>query len=650
MNNRKILSVISLLLCLVMLFAACSQTSPEETAATTAEAEEVAAAEAVTVPVEAEEISFYDVTDGDYKIKISPIYKKDGKTVIAAYILSVKDKDNKEVNAKAFPMLMSVVAATSNDKGIVLTKDKNKNYIKVNTYADDKGNLLVIQDAGDSNGNSNREEYLKLTKVTNEKGSSHYLVTDTVVEIVTEKGVVYAVIDGKRIKVATVDAKNTTVKAKMQKDTAPSKDNKKKETTTKKTPSKDDSSSQQDNYQGIILLKNGAAESKADGVSIKTHEVTISKGGEYRITSKTSDWHGVIKVHLKNTEEADLRFENVNISYNKGNIIQILDSSDSTERDFLEAEAASETVADDDINDAMEDLSDVDAAPNVSLTFPTGTTSTFECSSNIYTGVIYNESKLEIKGNGKVKLTATANANNVICSTKSVSIKNVTATITSAAFGATDSIGGSRGIFAYNKVNINSGDITIRTNGDSVRCTRYSQEGGSFNATSSACDGIDTNSSINISGGKCTVTALNKASFKVRRVNNQERYDVQGMRIPPNDRIRDGKGDGFFISGGTVKGESKRVSDYALSPSQETIVCRTVKTTKKNSAEMKNPVKWSVGSLASSSNSCVKFLYSSSSVVKGKAYDVKVNNSEKEHTWEWSGNYGSCRVVSTSSR
>ena len=114
-----------------------------------------------------------------------------------------------------------------------------------------------------------------------------------------------------------------------------------------------------------------------------------------------------------------INLENVKISNTSRNIIQIIDTSIVTDRSFLEAEAVVGTTADDDI----EEVSDMVSAPDVSLTFPTGTQSTFTTSGNGVTGVVYNESKLTIKGNGKATISATKNANNAICSTKSIKIK-----------------------------------------------------------------------------------------------------------------------------------------------------------------------------------------------------------------------------------
>ena len=101
---------------------------------------------------------------------------------------------------------------------------------------------------------------------------------------------------------------------------------------------------------------------------------------------------------------------------------------------------------------------------------------------------------------------------------------------------------------------------------------------------------------------------------------------------------------GFHISGGKVIGESKKVSDYGMTPSQYTFVCRTVKKTKGSSAETKAPVKWGVSTFASSDNSCVKFLYSSSGI-SNKDYKVQINNKEREYKWTWNGKLGACYVT-----
>ncbi|MBR3150345.1 MAG: carbohydrate-binding domain-containing protein, partial [Eubacterium sp.] len=668
MTKDVIIKISALVIAAVMLLTACSGAKTADTAATTAVNAEQAADVAVTQASAEKASSIYEITDGENTLRLSPIFGLDGKNIVAAYIISVKDKTGKDLTAQSFPMLMSVVAATGNEAAIQLTKN-NGSLVRIESYSDDKGEIIAIQDVNDVNKNNKRDDFLKLEKVNGKNGAKHYKLTSEIVQIVKDgDNTAHAVVNGKKIKLTKVNSKNKAVQEKANADTAkavqeqstqaadnnsttaPSKTPNSENTTnnssgTTKPSTKPSTTSKTDNYSKIVLKKNGAAEANIDGVSTSTNEVVIAKGGDYVVTSDTTTWHGVIKIKLSNKEKADVRFENVDISYNKGSIIQIIDTSDNSTRDFLEAEVSSESATDDTLNDAMEDLADRESAPDVSLTFPTGTKSTFECSSNVYTGVIYNESKLEIKGNGKVDFTATANANNVICSSKSVTFKNVTAHLKSAAFGVTNSIGGSRGIFSYSRVNVESGSVRIDSNGDSVRCDRFLQSGGTLTATSSAADGIDTEDSIDIKGGEATVIALQKSSFKVRRLNNQERYD-NGERIPIKDCVRSGKNDQFRIDGGTVKGESKKVTDPMGSSTQKVFVCRTVKNNKGDKTELKNPVSWKVGSVASSSNPCVKFLYSSNSV-SNKNYDIKINNSSADSSWTWSSNYGACFVKSS---
>ncbi len=660
MKSKKFLTII-LCICLVLSFAACTKNAQQAAAPadTSSQAvnEEVTAANAV---VSIDEVSFYDAKDAKgNSLKISPIYSKDGKTVVAAYIISVTDANNKQLDSKAYPLLNNVVAARSDSNGITLTTDSTSNLIRIDTYADAKGNMIAIKDINDANGNNNRDEFLKMTKKTNEKGSVHYLLTDEVVEVKKQQGKTLVVQNGKTIVVKKVDSKNKTVKNKTEKDTAANSEKKaieKKQEEEKKKEDKKKQDSKKENetanpddkvYTDIVLKKNGKAECSSKNVSLSTNEVLISAPGDYKFTSQTDTWHGSIKVKLKNDEEAELRFEDVDISYNSGNIIQLIDESENTDRSFIEVEAAAGTVAD----DAIEELSDRESAPNVSLSFPTGTKSTFENSANVYTGVIYNESKLTIKGNGKATFKAAVNANNVISSSKSITIKNVDLHLETAAAGVTSKIGGAKGIFSYGKVNVESGSLSIYSNGDGIRCDEYNQTGGSASIVSSACDGIDADDLILIGGGTTKVKALEKTSLKVRRVNNQDRLEslqAQGQNVSGSFKkncIRDGKNDGFKVNGGKVSCESYKVST-PRNTSQKVIICKASKQTKGNDDESKKPVKWKISGVASSDNECIKFFYSSSSVSKND-YKVTVNGSEKETTWKWNGNVGVAKVVSS---
>ena len=665
MINKKLIAIM-LSLSLVAALCACSLIDPasssnsgNNSAQSTTSADDT---QEKIVSVESDEISFYDATDSKgNSLKLSPIYDKEGKSVIAAYIITAFDKNANPLDAKAYPLLNCVVAATSGEKSISLTENADKQLIKIETYADANGNIIAIQDINDINKNNNKTEFIKLTKQTNDKGSVHYLLTNEVIEIKEEKGKKVAVEDGKKTEVKKVDSSNKTVAKKTEKDTASTSEKKdidKKQSTTKKGGdssggnssggnSSGSQTSEEKTYMNIVLKKNGKASSSASGVECNQNEVIINNPGDYKITSETDEWHGGIKVKLKNDEEAELRFEDVNISYNKGNIIQLIDESDNTDRSFIEAEATAGTVAD----DAIEELSERTSAPNVSLSFPTGTTSTFENTANVYTGVIYNEAKLTFKGNGKVNLKAAVNSNNVISSSKAITIKNVSMYLETAAAGITSKLGGAKGIFSYGKVNLESGTLTINSNGDAIRCDEYNQSGGTANIVSSACDGIDADDLITISGGTIKVKAYEKTSLKVRRVNNQDRLEAEeakGGSVASSFRkfcIREGKTDGFEINGGTVICESYKVSTPRKSK-QKVIICKASKLVKGSAEESKKAVKWKIDGVASSEGSSVKYFYSSSSVTQ-KNYKILADGNEKETTWKWADNVGVAKVVSS---
>lgn len=405
-----------------------------------------------------------------------------------------------------------------------------------------------------------------------------------------------------------------------------------------------------DNAIEIVLEKNMMASSKSPNVSIAQGEVLIDKPGDYVIRQKTgsSAWHGQIIIKLKNTQEASFRFENVHIDNDSKNIIQIIDSSiKGADRSFLEAEAA----ADSSLDNAISEVADNEKAPNVSLSFPTGTSSTFVTSANSYTGVIYNESKLTIKGNGSAKITSKKNANNCICTTKSLTVKNVALTLetihnTTSSAVAT-STGSAKGIFSFSKVYLESGFLTIKTNGDAIRCNRFYMYDGTANIKSSACDGIDADNSIIISGGNITSVALKKSSFKVRRVNNTEKKIENTEKnikeeVPSDDLVRAGREDCFRINGGKVVGESKKITSLDrkyqsdnVDSKQASVLGKIVKLnagTATSQDEDKAPSIIKIGNW-SSKNKCTKFLYSSASVKKDTKYSASANGNSSEVSW-----------------
>ncbi|MBR2100152.1 MAG: hypothetical protein IJ927_02335 [Eubacterium sp.] len=651
MKKEKIISIL-LCICFAISFAACTKQA-EQTAATTQPTETTTTEVAAQIAaVSSEVISFYDATDNLGNIlKLSPIYAADGKTVVAAYVVSATDKDKKALDAKAYTALNCVIAAKSSDKGIELSYDSAKKLITVESYADNNGNIVAIMDINDINKNGNKTEYIKLSKKTNEKGSVHYVLTNETVEIKVENGKKVLVEKGKKTEVKIVDASNDKVKKTVASDTASSSE-KPAQSGTDNKPA--DTATPQEEYVSIVLKKNGKAACSATGVEISDNKVEITKADKYRITSETDVWHGAIIAKFKNDEEAELRFEDVHISVSsamKTVPVQIIDASDTTVRSFIEAEATAETTAD----NAIETLSERDSAPEVDIVFPTGTKSSFENSANLFTGVLYNEAKLTVKGNGKATFKAVANANNVISTSKSVTVKNVDLTLESANHDVASKFpsGGARGIFSYSRVKLESGKLTIKSNGDSIRCDSYEQEGGTLNAASSACDGIDADDLIDIEGGSLSVVALEKTALKVRRVNNQDKLDAYiaaGSKVTDAFKktcIRAGKNDGFKIDGGTVRAESYKTST-PRNNDQKVIICKASKQVKGNDDESKKPVKWKISGVASSNNSSVKFLYSASGI-KQQNYTITVDGSEKDTTWTWKNNVGIAKVVSSTS-
>lgn len=404
----------------------------------------------------------------------------------------------------------------------------------------------------------------------------------------------------------------------------------------------------------INLTKNGNAECKSSNVTISPASskndyqgtVYIEKGGDYVITSNVDTWHGQIVINLANTESANIRIENVNITSTKANVIKILDRNITTERTFIEADASSGTAGGDTDNalrDEMKEVSKNDKAPNVDLSFPTGTSSSFSTSANSLSGVIYNESKLTLKGNGKVNVSATNNRNNAICSTKSITVKNVTANLSTAANSSPSALSSARGIFTFSKVYVESGALNIKSNGDGVRCEEFNSSGGKTDITSSAADGIDADDAINITGGNVTVKGLEKSCFKVRRINNQEKIDAGDKSIKASDGVTKTTHT-FKIDGGTVIAVGKNVTTVQKASKQASITCRSVKF--EGTEEAKKAIKFTIkgtGVNVTSPSECIKYLYSSPSIDKTKEYTASSSGyASKKVTFD--GTVGDVRI------
>lgn len=654
MNSiKKIIAVFTAASIMVCCFAGCSEKA-EPTADTTVSTtvtttQQVVSAVDVSKSAEQEIISFTGTDKDGNTLNLVPVFDKDGKTVIAGYITSVTNKAKQLLNANQYKLLNCVVGASSADGKIVLDTDKEKNLVQIEAYSDLQGNLVCMKDTKDLNKNKNTAEFIKIMSGIDSNKVKIYMAYTTAdkkyqpVTISSENSKLYMTENGKKTEVKLVNALNTAASKTVSKD---ANDNKKKSktTTTKKSKTKKTSTTAPGkSYIGIKLLKNRAAECNSPNVTLSTGKVVITKGGDYKITSSTDNWHGQIEVRLKNTESAELRFEDVKITNDSENIIRIIDTSIPSDRSFIEAEAMAGTAAD----DAIKEVADNNKAPNVDISFPTGTKSTFETSANSYTGVIYNESKLTVKGNGSAEINSTRNANNCICSTKSITIKNVRLSLKTAQNGSTanlaESTGSAKGIYSYSNVIMESGSLNIKSNGDAIRCDSFTSKGGTTTLKSSACDGIDADDAIVLSGGTVKSIALQKSCFKVRRVNNTEKGIGKGVRA--------GKGDTFKITKGTVIGESKKITTVQKASTQASITCKAQKAGKGTAAaaeESKVPIKFNISGLKKSENECIKFLYSSSSVKSGKAYTV--NGGKDPGTVKWVGKVGMAEITSSNTK
>lgn len=663
MKRKKILSLILASIFIISCFAGCSAQQAEKTTSSAARVTEKAETTAQAPVSLDEEIVSFTVTDKDRNIlTLVPIFDKDASTIVAGYIMSVTDRNGKELTAKLYPLLNSVVSVTTADGKLNLDTDSKGELISVETYSDTDGNLIAIKDVKDVNSNKNTDEFLKLNSVKDSNKITQYVIEYTVVKVSKDKNNNSYVTEGKKkTEAKIVDSSNTAATDKVKKDTKNNENTiaKENESTTSNSSGNNESGTskpsgeagtttspaEQDDTINIILKKNRTASCSSSDVAISTGQVNIKKGGNYRFTSETDDWHGQITVELENTENCELRFEDVNITNDTKNIIQIIDKSITSDRNFLEAEADIDTAA----SNEIKDVSEKDSAPNVDISFPTGTSSTFSTSANSYTGVLYNESKLTIKGNGSAVFAATKNANNCICTTKSITIKNVNLTLTTAQNDNTQSLaktsGSAKGIFSYSKVTVESGKLTVKSNGDCIRCDDFYLNGGTADLKSSACDGIDADDAIIISGGNITSIATQKYCYKVRRVNNTEEF----LR---NGRVRAGADDCFRINGGTVLGEGFRISSLSNAfqsdkkdSAQASVTAKIVK--KGTTEESKTPAVIKINTLnKSSSNKVTKFIYSSSGVKQGTDYTATANG--KSAAVIWNGNFGVAEIATTS--
>lgn len=647
MNLKKAMVIILAAGMIGASFVACSQNTNDE-------AQKAAATSAAVAAKEQSEETAQPQTEIESKV----VTDKNGETTVVTQVVTKKTDSTKVAYSNKAQATSSASgnANKTNAKG-----KKSANVTSVKNGSTKNAKTLANGENSATKGNGN-EATKGVTKVSNGKSSKHSADNATKSANDSSKGKEATKSTAKSSggKKATKPVTKTSDDKETTKSSgkASSGNETKKATTTKPSTTKAHATTEAKETV-ITLQKNGNASCQSEKVSINSSgygTVTINSPGDYIIKSDVDVWHGQIIVKLKNTENADIRLENVNIATQNANAIQIIDTSINSNRSFIEADVSSGTAGagdtDNTLQDAMKEVAKQSKAPNVSLSFPTGTSSSFSTVSNNISGVLYNESKLTIKGNGKVTFESKKNRNNAIASTKSVSFKNVDATLMTPANESTSALSSARGIFCYSKVNVESGNLTIKSNGDGIRCEEFNSADGITNIKSSASDGIDADDAINITGGKVTVEALQKSCLKVRRVNNQEKLDEGKTGVKANDGIN--KPDHTFkIDGGTVVAMGKNITTLKSVKSGQTtskqasIVCKSVKA--KGSEEAKKAIDFSIkgsGVNASSGVKCIKYLYSSPSVDSSKEYTVSSSGYSTEKV-VFTGEAGVAKIIVT---
>lgn len=645
MNLKKAMVIILAAGMIGASFVACSQNTNDEAQKAAATSTAVAAKE------QSEE-----TTQPQTEIESKVVTDKNGETTVVTQVVTKKTDGTKV----AYSNKALATSSSKSKKNNVSSASGNAN--KTNAKGKKSANVTTAKNSATKNAKNsangensatkaNGNEAAKgVTQVSNAKSSKHS--ADNTTKSANDSS------NGKEATKSTAKSSGSKETTKPSAKASGGNETKKATTTTKPSTTKAPATTEAKETV-ITLQSNGNASCQSEKVSINSTgygTVTINSPGDYIIKSDVNVWHGQIIVKLKNTENADIRLENVNIATQNANAIQIIDTSIDSNRSFIEADVSSGTSgagdADNTLQDAMKEVAKQPKAPNVSLSFPTGTSSSFSTVSNNISGVLYNESKLTIKGNGKVTFESKKNRNNAIASTKSVSFKNVDATLITPANESTSALSSARGIFCYSKVNVESGSLTIKSNGDGIRCEEFNSADGTTNIKSSASDGIDADDAINITGGKVTVEALQKSCLKVRRVNNQEKLNEGKTGVKADDGIN--KPDHTFkIDGGTVVAMGKNITTLKSVKSGQTtskqasIVCKSVKA--KGSEEAKKAIDFSIkgsGVNASSGVKCIKYLYSSPSVDSSKEYTVSSSGYSSEKA-VFTGKAGVAKITAT---
>ncbi len=429
--------------------------------------------------------------------------------------------------------------------------------VTLTALVDDKGNVIALQDALDLDNDKDVTEYFKATTTADsannlfirldkdDKGNLVNVTVETrkegsktVTEVKTS--------DGKKQTVSKSTEAPNLIVSHPPKKTGETTTKKKDETTTKKpsdenpakpnggndTPVTPDPTPTVD-YTAIVLKKNGEVACDASNVTVSGSaatggiEVVVNGAGEhskYYITSETDTFYGQMEFRFHIDEDVEVKFNDVRLNADKKTALKFTDA----DREKDKENDGEEIGTGGSIGSGVEV-----AAPKVELSF-TGSNS-FKANGSGKNGTIYSECKLAIKGHGSATIDGGQNLSG-ICSTESMSIKNATLNITSAA---------KQGISCDRKVTVNGGaTININSKGDGIHCNKFLYNG--YNTTdgkstitinslynTGCADGIDTDDYIIINGGDLFITALSeyKYALKVRKVinlNPKGQFEING--------------------------------------------------------------------------------------------------------------------------
>ncbi len=605
MKLKKTISILLAAVITATAFTACSKQEGKPAAESPSNIVEVTDADDGDKETVDTEDATFEVTDRSGNVlTLIPIYHSDGTTIIAGYVEAAKDKDGKSIDEKSYAYLKQVIAVESDEEGNFSIKMADDKPVTLTALVDDKGNVIALQDALDLDNDKDVTEYFKAT-TTADSANNLFIRLDK-----DDKGnLVNVTVETKKegnktvTEVKTSDGKKQTVSKSTEapnlivshppKKTGETTTKKKDETTTKKpsdenpakpnggndTPVTPDPTPTVD-YTAIVLKKNGEVACDASNVTVSGSaatggiEVVVNGAGEhskYYVTSETDTFYGQMEFRFHIDEDVEVKFNDVRLNADKKTALKFTDA----DREKDKENDGEEIGTGGSIGSGVEV-----AAPKVELSF-TGSNS-FKANGSGKNGTIYSECKLAIKGHGSATIDGGQNLSG-ICSTESMSIKNATLNITSAA---------KQGISCDRKVTVNGGaTININSKGDGIHCNKFLYNG--YNTTdgkstitinslynTGCADGIDTDDYIIINGGDLFITALSeyKYALKVRKVinlNPKGQFEINGGLVEAS-----GSNNSRLTSCGqstvTVKGmqaTTYTVNDYVSSGGAKAFIC-----------------------------------------------------------------------------